>query len=211
MADAHLTNGPTSFPKKVGLYDPANEKDACGIGFIADLTRNPTRSTVVVRAFCSSCALGAAKAGGRGAGGLRRPRQHVRMLTTPSSMKQLFGRAQLRGEQLELASWSSQNVALQRRMRWRCCRAWNIAGLVSVSPHTRAQTIFTTVPNTLPDPKGPRSRIRQPLDTLLCAWLRAPASNFVFACSLRPRPRSGSYPAVLPGRVHGRRLRDRHG
>ena len=51
MADAHLTNGPTSFPKKVGLYDPANEKDACGIGFIADLTRNPTRSTVVVRAL----------------------------------------------------------------------------------------------------------------------------------------------------------------
>ena len=50
MADAHLTAGVTTAPKKVGLYDPANEKDACGIGFIADLTRTPTRSTVVVRA-----------------------------------------------------------------------------------------------------------------------------------------------------------------
>ena len=45
-----LTAGVTTAPKKVGLYDPANEKDACGIGFIADLTRTPTRSTVVVRA-----------------------------------------------------------------------------------------------------------------------------------------------------------------
>ncbi len=49
-ADAHLTAGVTTAPKKVGLYDPANEKDACGIGVIADLTRTPTRSTVVVRA-----------------------------------------------------------------------------------------------------------------------------------------------------------------
>ena len=50
MADAHVKAGVTTAPKKVGLYDPANEKDACGIGFIADLTRTPTRSTVVVRA-----------------------------------------------------------------------------------------------------------------------------------------------------------------
>lgn len=38
----------TGPPKKVGLYDPAYEKDACGIGFIADLKRRATRSTVVV-------------------------------------------------------------------------------------------------------------------------------------------------------------------
>ncbi|MDE0740958.1 MAG: glutamate synthase subunit alpha, partial [Planctomycetota bacterium] len=25
------------FPKKTGLYDPANEKDSCGVGFIADI------------------------------------------------------------------------------------------------------------------------------------------------------------------------------
>ena len=40
---------PTGPPKAVGLYDPAYEKDACGIGFIADLKRRPTRDTVVVR------------------------------------------------------------------------------------------------------------------------------------------------------------------
>ena len=45
---AHLTGGNTQPPKKVGLYDPAFERDACGIGFIADLKRRPTRSTVVV-------------------------------------------------------------------------------------------------------------------------------------------------------------------
>ncbi len=42
-------------PKAVGLYDPAYEKDACGIGFIADLKRRATRETVVVSARCSSC------------------------------------------------------------------------------------------------------------------------------------------------------------
>ena len=35
-------------PPKQGLYDPAYEKDSCGIGFIADLTRTCRRSTVVV-------------------------------------------------------------------------------------------------------------------------------------------------------------------
>ena len=76
MADAHLTNGPTSFPKKVGLYDPANEKDACGIGFIADLTRNPTRSTVVVRALLLQLrSWGLPRRWAMG-----RPRQHVHML-----------------------------------------------------------------------------------------------------------------------------------
>jgi len=33
-------------PGKVGLYDPAYEKDACGVGFIADLNRTPTHKTV---------------------------------------------------------------------------------------------------------------------------------------------------------------------
>ncbi|MBW3630284.1 MAG: hypothetical protein KY464_13425, partial [Gemmatimonadetes bacterium] len=32
MAAAHY---PTGMPPKQGLYDPANEHDACGIGFIA--------------------------------------------------------------------------------------------------------------------------------------------------------------------------------
>ena len=25
------------FPKKHGLYDPSNEKDACGVGFVANI------------------------------------------------------------------------------------------------------------------------------------------------------------------------------
>ena len=34
-------------PKAAGLYDPANEKDSCGIGFMADLGCTPRRSLVV--------------------------------------------------------------------------------------------------------------------------------------------------------------------
>jgi hypothetical protein len=49
MDTAHLTRGLTQTPKAVGLYDPAFEHDACGIGFIADLKKNATRETVVVR------------------------------------------------------------------------------------------------------------------------------------------------------------------
>ncbi len=33
-------------PLKAGLYDPANEHDACGIGFVADLRRGPTHGIV---------------------------------------------------------------------------------------------------------------------------------------------------------------------
>eukprot|EP00746_Dinoflagellata_sp_MGD_P145900 gnl/MRDRNA2_/MRDRNA2_78462_c0_seq1.p1 gnl/MRDRNA2_/MRDRNA2_78462_c0~~gnl/MRDRNA2_/MRDRNA2_78462_c0_seq1.p1 ORF type:complete len:2215 (-),score=498.78 gnl/MRDRNA2_/MRDRNA2_78462_c0_seq1:357-7001(-) len=33
-------------PQRQGLYDPRSEKDACGVGFIADLTGKPTRQTV---------------------------------------------------------------------------------------------------------------------------------------------------------------------
>ena len=43
------------FPEAVGLYDPANEKDACGIGFIADLAGNNTRATVVDAIEVSCC------------------------------------------------------------------------------------------------------------------------------------------------------------
>lgn len=44
-----LLEGRTQPPRAVGLYDPRNEKDSCGIGFIADLTRAVSRSTVTVR------------------------------------------------------------------------------------------------------------------------------------------------------------------
>lgn len=33
-------------PAKYGLYDPVNEKDACGVGFIADMTGKQTHDTV---------------------------------------------------------------------------------------------------------------------------------------------------------------------
>ena len=35
------------FPSKIGLYDPSNEKDACGVGLIVDLNGDPTRRTVL--------------------------------------------------------------------------------------------------------------------------------------------------------------------
>ena len=39
-------------PVEQGLYDPRNEKDACGMGFIVNLNgENPTRSSA--RAFRS--------------------------------------------------------------------------------------------------------------------------------------------------------------
>jgi hypothetical protein len=33
-------------PGPMGLYDPAMDKDACGVGFIADTTKKDTRKTV---------------------------------------------------------------------------------------------------------------------------------------------------------------------
>ncbi|KAA0155360.1 hypothetical protein FNF29_01735 [Cafeteria roenbergensis] len=37
---------PAFLPRKTGLYDPAKERDACGVGFIADLNGTPTHTTV---------------------------------------------------------------------------------------------------------------------------------------------------------------------
>ncbi len=34
------------FPEKQGLYDPANEKDSCGVGFICDIRGRPSRRIV---------------------------------------------------------------------------------------------------------------------------------------------------------------------
>ena len=36
-----------SFPKKQGLYDPANEKDSCGVGFVANIKRVPSHQIVL--------------------------------------------------------------------------------------------------------------------------------------------------------------------
>jgi glutamate synthase (NADPH) large chain len=35
---------PLSRPGKVGLYDPANEKDSCGVGFVADMKGRPSHA-----------------------------------------------------------------------------------------------------------------------------------------------------------------------
>ena len=36
----------TAFPAKQGLYDPANEKDSCGVGFVCDIKGRPSRSII---------------------------------------------------------------------------------------------------------------------------------------------------------------------
>ncbi len=36
-----------SFPEKQGLYDPAYEKDSCGVGFVADMKGNPSHEIVL--------------------------------------------------------------------------------------------------------------------------------------------------------------------
>jgi len=34
-------------PQKQGLYDPANEKDSCGVGFVANLKGEPSHQNVL--------------------------------------------------------------------------------------------------------------------------------------------------------------------
>ena len=36
----------SDIPEAQGLFNPENDKDACGVGFIADLSKEPTRKTV---------------------------------------------------------------------------------------------------------------------------------------------------------------------
>ena len=37
---------PGGFPAKRGLYDPANEKDSCGVGFICDIKGRASREII---------------------------------------------------------------------------------------------------------------------------------------------------------------------
>lgn len=39
-------NGFESFPEKAGLYDPENERDACGVGFIVNIKGKASHETV---------------------------------------------------------------------------------------------------------------------------------------------------------------------
>ena len=36
-----------TFPTKRGLYDPSNEKDSCGVGFVANMKGNPDHQIVL--------------------------------------------------------------------------------------------------------------------------------------------------------------------
>lgn len=36
----------SAVPPARGLYDPANDKDACGVGFVGELSKQPSRRTV---------------------------------------------------------------------------------------------------------------------------------------------------------------------
>ncbi|HLY73011.1 MAG TPA: glutamate synthase central domain-containing protein, partial [Planctomycetota bacterium] len=49
------TNPPSLPPGKQGLYDPAHEHDACGVGFIADLQDRPTHDIVsqAIQVLCN--------------------------------------------------------------------------------------------------------------------------------------------------------------
>ena len=48
-----MTNG--GLPQKSGLYDPANEKDSCGVGFICDIHGRPSRKIVADAAHMNGC------------------------------------------------------------------------------------------------------------------------------------------------------------
>src|SRR5919205_4050625 len=45
-AEEPVTVRDPALPKPQGLYDPANEKDACGVGFIADMKNRRTHGIV---------------------------------------------------------------------------------------------------------------------------------------------------------------------
>ena len=41
------SNSQIGFPKKQGLYDPASEKDSCGVGFVANMKGEPNHRIVL--------------------------------------------------------------------------------------------------------------------------------------------------------------------
>ncbi len=47
MSSEVSTNKRIGLPEKQGLYDPANEKDSCGVGFVADMKGRPSHEIVV--------------------------------------------------------------------------------------------------------------------------------------------------------------------
>jgi len=63
----------SGYPEKQGLYDPAHEKDACGVGFIVNVNGNKTPSIVengllILKRMAHRGAVGADPKTGDGAG-----------------------------------------------------------------------------------------------------------------------------------------------
>ncbi|MCD8482417.1 MAG: hypothetical protein LR015_06975 [Verrucomicrobia bacterium] len=48
-ATKSLSNGGGVYPSIQGLYDPAQEHDACGVGFIANMYGQRSRAILMVR------------------------------------------------------------------------------------------------------------------------------------------------------------------
>ena len=61
MSETHMSqttpmgSPPGQAPEKRGLYDPANEKDSCGVGFICDIKGRPSRQIVEDTLNMNSC------------------------------------------------------------------------------------------------------------------------------------------------------------
>src|SRR5690554_3997565 len=47
MTDQAHSSQLFGFPEKTGLYDPANEKDSCGVGFVADIKGRPSHQIML--------------------------------------------------------------------------------------------------------------------------------------------------------------------
>ena len=45
------------FPDKVGLYDPANEKDSCGVGFVANIKSSLGTLEIIEELLTGKCDL----------------------------------------------------------------------------------------------------------------------------------------------------------
>ena len=62
-------------PTKSGLYDPAHEKDSCGVGFVVDIKGLKTHSTVTQALQASGAVASSAPPGARACGLRAAPRR----------------------------------------------------------------------------------------------------------------------------------------
>src|SRR5512141_581467 len=72
-AKEEMSQTETGYPPRQGLYDPSNERDACGFGFVVDIKGRPSHDIVekaltVLNNLEHRGAVGAEKNTGDGAG-----------------------------------------------------------------------------------------------------------------------------------------------